>query len=177
MDINVAASAANKPELRGGENMNQKLHISLDVDDLQESVAFYSALFNLPPSKQKPGYAKFDVDSPAVVLTMQQVERACDCICGLSHLGIRLASLDEVLAARARLQAAGLATADEMSTTCCYAVQDKIWLTDPTGYRWEVYWVRGDSAVAMDRPAGAEQMCDCGDAGKIPAVATRAACC
>ncbi|HEV2022765.1 MAG TPA: ArsI/CadI family heavy metal resistance metalloenzyme [Terriglobales bacterium] len=144
--------------------MNPKLHISLDVKNVEESVRFYSALFAAPPTKLKPGYAKFDLDQPAINLTMQQATHCC--LQGLSHMGLRVDATEEVLAVKQRLNAAGIQTLDEMNTTCCYAVQDKIWLTDPTGYRWEVYVFKGDTETAMDRPQGAvgdllKSMCDC----------------
>ncbi|MDP9262953.1 MAG: VOC family protein [Acidobacteriota bacterium] len=144
--------------------MNPKLHISLDVKNVEESVRFYSALFDAPPTKLKPGYAKFDLDQPAINLTMQQATHCC--LQGLSHMGLRVDATEQVLAVKQRLNAAGIPTLDEMNTTCCYAVQDKIWLTDPTGYRWEVYVFKGDTETAMDRPRGAvgdlvKSMCDC----------------
>lgn len=123
--------------------MNSKFHISLDVNNIQESVAFYTALFNTPPTKVKPGYAKFDLDNPSVNLTLQEGKSCCQG--GLSHMGVRVDSTEEILAAKQRLNAAGLKTEDEMGTTCCYAVQDKIWAQDPTGYRWEVYVFKGDA--------------------------------
>ena len=144
--------------------MNSKLHVSLDVKNVEESVRFYSALFDAPPTKLKPGYAKFDLDQPAINLTMQQATHCC--LQGLSHMGLRVDATEEVLAVKHRLNAAGIPTLDEMNTTCCYALQDKIWLTDPTGYRWEVYVFKGDTETAMDRPQGAvgglvKAMCDC----------------
>ena len=122
--------------------MNPKLHVSLDVANVEESVRFYSALLNAQPTKLKTGYAKFDVEQPAVNLTMQQIERCC--LQGLSHMGIRVDSNAEVEAYKSRLLAAGIAVEDEMNTTCCHALQDKIWVQDPTGYRWEVYVFKGD---------------------------------
>ena len=144
--------------------MNPKLHVSLDVTNVEESVRFYSALFDASPTKVKPGYAKFDLDQPAINLTMQEATHCC--LQGLSHMGVRVSSTEEVLAVKQRLNAAGIRTLDEMNTTCCYAVQDKIWLTDPTGYRWEVYVFKGDTETAMGRPGGAagqllKSMCDC----------------
>ena len=145
--------------------MPSRVHVSLDVNDIEESARFYSALFGMTPTKQKPGYAKFDVDEPAINLTLQE-SRHC-CLQGLSHMGIRVNSTDEVLALKQRLEQAGLKTRDEMNTTCCYALQDKIWLTDPTGYRWEVYVFKSNSEVAHDRPASSaaaqvlKSMCDC----------------
>jgi catechol 2,3-dioxygenase-like lactoylglutathione lyase family enzyme len=135
--------------------MADKMHVSLHVKDLEESVRFYSTLFGSQPAKVKPGYAKFDAET--VVLSLEHRPGDCGCICGLSHLGIRVSSTAEVLAARARLQAAGLAFKDEMNTNCCYALQDKIWLTDPTGYRWEIYTVKQDT----DQYLGEKAKCEC----------------
>jgi len=133
--------------------MDSKFHLSLEVKHLEESLRFYSLLFDSPPTKVKPGYAKFDVETPPVNLALQQAAPCC--ITGLSHLGIRVGSTAEVLAVRSRLAAAGFATLEEMNTTCCYAVQDKIWVTDPTGYRWEVYVFKGDA----ERYVGGEKEC------------------
>ena len=146
--------------------MNSKLHVSLDVKNVEESVRFYSALFDAPPTKVKPGYAKFDLDQPAINLTMQEAAHCC--LQGLSHMGVRVNSTEEVLAVKQRLNAAGIRTLDEMNTTCCHALQDKIWLTDPTGYRWEVYVFKGDAEQpeAQARPAatvGAASSCCGGD--------------
>lgn len=127
---------------------NPKFHLSLDVKNVEDSVRFYSTLFGSEPTKTKPGYAKFDLEQPAVNLTLQ--ENSPCCITGLSHMGVRVDSTLKVLEAKQRLQAAGLATFEETNTTCCYAVQDKIWVTDPTGYRWEVYVFKGDSEAIAD---------------------------
>jgi len=140
--------------------MNPKLHVSLDVKNVEESVRFYSALFDAPPTKLKPGYAKFDLDQPAINLTLQEATHCC--LQGLSHMGLRVDSTDQVLAAKQRLNAAGIKTMDEMNTTCCHAVQDKIWLTDPTGYRWEVYVFKGDAEqpdASHAQPAVASACC------------------
>ena len=123
--------------------MNPRLHVSLDVNNLEESVRFYSVLFDDKPTKLKPGYAKFDLENPGVVLTLQESSPCC--IKGLSHMGIRVESLEQVLAAKQRLESAGISIREEMNTTCCYAEQDKIWAADPTGYRWEVYVFKGDA--------------------------------
>lgn len=114
--------------------MPNTFHISLDVPDLQEAVAFYRELLGVEPAKSKPGNAKFELTDPPVALALQQASRGA-----LSHLGIRVASTDEVVASSTRLAEAGLATFDERDTTCCYARQDKVWVTDPAGNRWEIY--------------------------------------
>jgi catechol 2,3-dioxygenase-like lactoylglutathione lyase family enzyme len=145
--------------------MTSKVHVSLDVNDIEESVRFYSALFAMTPTKVKPGYAKFDVAEPAVNLTLQE-SRHC-CLQGLSHMGIRVDSTEDVLAFKRRLEQAGIETANEMNTTCCYAVQDKIWITDPTGFRWEVYAFKRDSesehgpTESSQAQQALRSMCDC----------------
>lgn len=123
--------------------MTSKVHVSLDVNSIEDSVRFYSALFGMTPTKLKPGYAKFDVPDPAVNLTLQE-SRHC-CLQGLSHMGIRVESTSDVLAFQQRLEQAGIKTATEVNTTCCDAAQDKVWVYDPTGFRWEVYACKGDS--------------------------------
>jgi predicted enzyme related to lactoylglutathione lyase len=147
--------------------MASKVHVSLDVKNLEESVRFYSTLFTTTPTKVKPGYAKFDLENPAVNLTLEE-HKPC-CITGVSHLGVRVESIEEVLAAKTRLSEAGFTTEDEMNTTCCYAVQDKIWAQDPTGYRWEVYIFKQDSEQAFETPK-AEAVC-CGPETKTQASA------
>ena len=129
-----------------------KLHVSLDVKDINRSKEFYTILFGKEPVKAKPGYLKYDLDEPAVVLTLNEAKGCCDKICGLNHLGVRVSSLEQVVAAKQRLEAAGYKTLDEMNTTCCYAVQDKIWAQDPNGYRWEVYQFIGDADAMACAP-------------------------
>jgi len=131
--------------------MNPKLHVSLDVDDLEASVRFYSLLFNTTPTKLKPKYAKFDLENPAVNLTMQKAPHCC--VQGLSHMGIRVKDSAEVAQWKERLLREGLAVEDEKNTVCCYALQDKIWLTDPTGFRWEIYSVTRDVETEHDESA------------------------
>jgi catechol 2,3-dioxygenase-like lactoylglutathione lyase family enzyme len=114
-------------------------HLSLDVPDLDGAVAFYAELFGRDPAKRKPGYAKFELEDPPVALALQQAERPA-----LSHVGIRVGSTAEVEAASARLQQSGLVTLDERDTSCCYARQDKVWVADPAGNRWEVYTLLAD---------------------------------
>lgn len=123
--------------------MNPRFHLSLDVENLQESVRFYSALLNAAPSKHKPGYAKFDLERPPINLAMQ--EKSHCCLQGLSHMGLRVETVEEIRIFKQRLEEAGYQTLEEANTTCCYALQDKFWVSDPTGYRWEVYVLKADT--------------------------------
>jgi len=129
-----------------------KLHVSLDVKSIEDSIRFYSTLFDMQPTKLRPGYAKFDADFPAVNLALNVREHCC--LQGLSHMGIRVPSLEQVAASKARLQAAGFKTEDEMGSTCCSALQDKVWVKDPSGYAWEVYVFQGDIPAEVHRVKG-----------------------
>ena len=119
-------------------------HLALNVSDLERSIAFYRALFGVEPSKVRAGYAKFEVADPALNFTLNEGRRNAG-PGALNHAGIQVASTDDVLRARARLVEAGLATFDEMDTECCYAKQDKIWVTAPDGESWEVFVTHGDA--------------------------------
>ena len=120
-----------------------KAHLALNVKDVGISLEFYRKLLGIEPSKVRTGYAKFDVRNPPLNLTLNQhafTERGA-----LSHLGIQVASTDDVLAIRERWTEAGLLTRDEMQTSCCYALQDKTWVSDPDGNEWEVFVVLKDN--------------------------------
>jgi catechol 2,3-dioxygenase-like lactoylglutathione lyase family enzyme len=121
-------------------------HLALTVTDVERSIPFYEALLGSPPAKVRDGYAKFEVADPALNLTLNRGELGGD-LGAFNHAGIQVESTDDVLAARLRLQKAGLATFDEMDTTCCYARQDKIWVHDPDGTPWEVFTVLDDALV------------------------------
>jgi catechol 2,3-dioxygenase-like lactoylglutathione lyase family enzyme len=130
-----------------------KAHLALNVKDVGVSIEFYRKLLGLEPSKVRTGYAKFDVQNPPLNLTLNQHlfnERGA-----LSHLGIQVASTDDVLAIRRRWTESGLLTRDEMQTNCCYALQDKTWVRDPDGNEWEVFVVLEDN-LAETAP------CECG---------------
>lgn len=116
-----------------------KTHISLNVSNVTKSVEFYKKMFGIEPMKLKSDYAKFDVPNPPLNLTMNQIsfEKGGS----LSHLGLQVESTKEVLDMAKRWQQNGLITLDEMKTDCCYALQDKTWVSDPDGNRWEVFTV------------------------------------
>ena len=137
--------------------MKPKLHVALNVNNLAESLAFYKAFWGAEPVKVRTGYAKFDLDEPGVNLTLN--ERPVKEAGGLNHLGIQVGSTDDVLATKLRWKAAGLLTEDEMQTNCCYAIQDKVWATDPNGYRWEVFVVLKDQLPETVTNAQATACC------------------
>jgi len=131
-------------------NNQPKVQIALNVNDFDRSVQFYRAMFGLEPVKLKPGYAKFDVSEPALNLTLNYAGQMKD-LGPLNQLGVQVSSTEAVLQAKERMQSRGLATFDEMGTDCCYALQDKIWVTDPNGYRWEIFVVKvGDTAPELN---------------------------
>ena len=132
-----------------------KVHIALNTPRFDESVRFYRTFLGLEPVKHKPGYAKFDVAEPALNLTLNA---SPDHGAGaLNHLGIQVASTAAVRAAADRLKAEGLATFEEADTDCCYALQDKVWVTDPNGYKWEVFVMKvGDTKPELTAAAAAE---------------------
>jgi catechol 2,3-dioxygenase-like lactoylglutathione lyase family enzyme len=139
-------------------------HLALTVSDVERAIPFYEALFGTEPEKRKPGYAKFSVPEPAINFTLNEGERG-GTLGAFNHAGIQVATTDDVLAAKERLIAAGLATFDEMDTTCCYARQDKIWVRDPDGTPWEVFVTHADSDDAGDGGLAAAGSCDCGGSG------------
>jgi catechol 2,3-dioxygenase-like lactoylglutathione lyase family enzyme len=132
-------------------------HLSLNVADVDRSVAFYEAFFGAPAHKRRPGYANFDLGPegalPPLKLALQQNPPRPGAG-SLDHLGIQVAAREQVAAARDRLLAAGLATFDEGDTTCCYALQDKVWVQDPDGNRWEVYVLLDDMLEEEASPPG-----------------------
>ena len=135
-----------------------KAHLALNVRDVATSISFYEKMLGIEPSKVRTGYAKFDVQNPPLNLTLNEGtvrERGA-----LSHLGIQVASTEDVLAIRRRWIDQGLITRDEMQTNCCYATQDKTWVRDPDGNEWEVFVVLQDNL-----PETAP--CECGN--KLPA--------
>ncbi|HEX8476604.1 MAG TPA: ArsI/CadI family heavy metal resistance metalloenzyme [Pyrinomonadaceae bacterium] len=122
-----------------------KAHVALNVRNVEASIEFYKKMLGLEPSKVRTGYAKFDVQNPPLNLTLNQT--AVETTGALSHTGLQVASTDDVLAMRQKWGEAGLFTYDEMQTNCCYALQDKTWVTDPDGNQWEAFVVLQDNLV------------------------------
>lgn len=118
-----------------------KTHVALNVTNLEKSVAFYQAMFDVEPVKHKVDYAKFDIASPPLNLTLNVVS-SVQPGGALSHLGVQVDSTLEVQAAVNRFQEAGLALFEEKNTDCCYALQDKVWISDPDQNKWEVFVVK-----------------------------------
>jgi catechol 2,3-dioxygenase-like lactoylglutathione lyase family enzyme len=135
-----------------------RIQLALNVSDVDQAVDFYSKLFQAEPAKRRPGYANFAVDSPPLKLVLIENPDAAG---RLNHLGVEVFSTGEVAAAQSRLAGDGLATASEENVTCCYALQDKVWVDDPDGAPWEIYTVLADS----DTPAGELRTVDVCGAG------------
>jgi catechol 2,3-dioxygenase-like lactoylglutathione lyase family enzyme len=130
-----------------------KPHVALNVGNLWASVEFYRKMLSIEPSKVRPGYAKFDVLSPALNLSLN--EGAVGGRGTLSHLGIQVSGSDDVVRIRKRWTEAGLDPRDQMQTNCCYALQDKSWVHDPDGNQWEVFAVLEDTLDATSACCGA----------------------
>jgi catechol 2,3-dioxygenase-like lactoylglutathione lyase family enzyme len=122
-----------------------RIQLALNVNDLGESIAFYTQLFGTGPAKVRPGYANFAVAEPPLKLVLLENPGQGGT---LNHLGVEVAGTGAVEAEQARLAEAGLAAVEERDTTCCYARQDKFWVKGaPDGERWEIYTVLADSAA------------------------------
>ncbi|HEX4003445.1 MAG TPA: ArsI/CadI family heavy metal resistance metalloenzyme [Candidatus Acidoferrales bacterium] len=125
-----------------------KAHLALNVRSVDASIQFYRRMFGIEPAKVRQGYAKFDVANPPFNFTLNEaplVERGA-----LSHMGIQMATTEDVLAVRDRWLSAGLVPREEMKTDCCYALQDKAWVRDPDGNEWEVFAVLEDNLPEND---------------------------
>ncbi len=132
-----------------------RVQLALNVSDIDAAVDFYSRLFATEPAKRKPGYANFAIADPPLKLVLFEHPDGGPNGVRLNHLGVEVESVDEVRAATSRLSDEGLDTAAEQGT-CCYAVQDKVWVSDPDGAPWEVYTVLADAPVEVVSAAPAE---------------------
>ncbi|MEU1208897.1 ArsI/CadI family heavy metal resistance metalloenzyme [Nocardia sp. NPDC005825] len=173
-----------------------RIQLALNVDDLDQAITFYSTLFRTEPAKRKPGYANFAVAEPPLKLVLIENPGQGG---SLNHLGVEVESSGQVHAEIARLSDAGMFTEEQIATTCCFATQDKVWVTGPDAERWEVYTVLADSETFGTAPilasgeatteaqamavccgtaeeAAAEGAC-CGSSAKAEAVASGQSCC
>jgi catechol 2,3-dioxygenase-like lactoylglutathione lyase family enzyme len=124
-----------------------RVQLALNVDDIDTAVAFYTTLFGSEPAKRRPGYANFALDDPALKLVLIENPGAGGT---LNHLGVEVAGTDEVVAQTRRLAEAGLATRVEDGTTCCYALQDKVWVGQDGAGTWEIYTVLADAGAELE---------------------------
>jgi catechol 2,3-dioxygenase-like lactoylglutathione lyase family enzyme len=120
-----------------------RVQLALRVSDLEGSIAFYSKLFGVEPAKRRPGYANFAIAEPPLKLVLLEGEAGQET--RMDHLGVEVEDTADVDAATRRLKDAGLATFEENDTSCCYAVQDKVWVHGPGQEPWEVYVVKADA--------------------------------
>jgi lactoylglutathione lyase len=130
-----------------------RVQLALNVDDLDAAITFYSKLFGAEPAKRKPGYANFVITEPPLKLVLLENPGQGGT---LNHLGVEVESSATVHAEIARLTGEGLFTDEEIGTTCCFATQDKVWVTRPGGERWEVYTVLADSETFGASPQHAQ---------------------
>lgn len=138
-----------------------RVQLALRVADLEASIDFYSRLFNTTPAKRRPGYANFAILEPPLKLVLLEGQPGEDT--RMDHLGVEVENTDLVAEATNRLADAGLATRIEDNTTCCYAVQDKVWVTGPGQEPWEVYTVKEDSRPDLEGKTDLGQSAVSGD--------------
>ncbi|GAB2515144.1 VOC family protein [Lysobacter humi (ex Lee et al. 2017)] len=178
----------------------RKPHVSLNVADVDASVAFYTALFGSAPVKhyrdvttvhsvlqddagrdsrtRRTGYAKFDLDAPALNFVLNEIPGTHFHVRGtLSHLGLQVDASDDVATLRARALAAGLVPRDERDVSCCYARQDKFWIADPDGNEWEVFAVLEHLTPDELHTRDASSACDTGCTTSCTHVPSETACC
>ena len=155
-----------------------RVQLALNVADIDEAITFYSKLFGTEPAKVRPGYANFAVVDPPLKLVL--IEDANQTPGTLNHLGVEMPTTDEVTAAQARLAGEGLSTAVEEETSCCYAVQDKVWVDGPSGEPWEIYTVLSDTempAGQLRSAAPGESACCSTGPDAVEAAASTSSCC
>ncbi|WP_067900949.1 ArsI/CadI family heavy metal resistance metalloenzyme [Nocardia vaccinii] len=159
-----------------------RVQLALNVDDLEQAIAFYSTLFDAEPAKRKPGYANFAIADPPLKLVLLENTGQGGSI---NHLGVEVESSEQVHGEIERLSAAGLFTEEQIATTCCFATQDKVWVTGPNAEKWEVYTVLADTenfGVAPEFATGdaeaVQACCGAGDtAASEAATGDAGACC
>lgn len=136
-----------------GEAPVSRIQLALNVENLDEAIMFYSKLFGTQPAKVKPGYANFAIAQPPLKLVLLENPGEGGT---LNHLGVEVDSSEKVHSEIARLTAEGLFTEEEIGTTCCFALQDKVWVGAPDGERWEVYTKLADTETFFEAPPASE---------------------
>ncbi|HEX8001107.1 MAG TPA: ArsI/CadI family heavy metal resistance metalloenzyme [Mycobacteriales bacterium] len=135
-----------------------RIQLALNVEDVDAAVDFYRTFFGAEPAKRRPGYANFAIADPPLKLVLFEAKGQGGT---LNHLGVEVASTDEVKDAAERLAAAGLDTDVRESTSCCYAVQDKVWVGEPANGRWEVYTVLADAHPELEGVTATSEQSAC----------------
>jgi catechol 2,3-dioxygenase-like lactoylglutathione lyase family enzyme len=152
-----------------------RVQLALNVDDLEQSIAFYTKLFDTEPAKVRPGYANFAVAEPPLKLVLIENPGHGGSV---NHLGVEVPDTDTVDAEQVRLAAAGFAAIEERDTTCCYAKQDKFWVEGtPNGERWEIYTVVADSPTFSATAESGSTCCGTDVSATGQPAATAGACC
>lgn len=145
-----------------------RAHLSINVRSVPESVAFYEKVFGQKPQKQTSGYAKFDLKEPALNFSMLEAGAGSEGRKAnqVNHLGIEVSSAEDVASWAAKLEEAGVQVLSEEGSTCCYALQDKVWFQDPDGNNWEVFYVHAQLPIEAAQPprAAAKEKQSCGPA-------------
>ena len=136
----------------------RRIHVALAVKDLAASVSFYEVLLGVPPTKRHSAYAKFEPDEPSMNLALNQHPNASGSSLP-AHFGIQVTSTAEVERMTARLRKAKLDVRSEHETECCYALQDKVWVTDPDGNGWEVFVTLDDAPQYRGEDGSVEEAC------------------
>ncbi|MFC5824577.1 ArsI/CadI family heavy metal resistance metalloenzyme [Nonomuraea insulae] len=160
-----------------------RVQLALRVADLEGSITFYSKLFGTEPAKRRPGYANFAIAEPPLKLVLIEGEEGEPT--RMDHLGVEVEDTGQVNAATQRLTEAGLATFEENDTTCCYALQDKVWVHGPGAEPWEVYVVKADAdtlakqtdSVCCATAEAVDEAAAAGEARQDAGQAQRSACC
>lgn len=137
-----------------------RVQLALNVDNVDSAVAFYRKLFNTEPAKRRPGYANFAITNPPLKLVLLENPGTGG---SLNHLGVEVETTNDVEANQTRLAAEGLVAGEVKNTTCCYAVQDKFWVTAPDGEKWEHYVVLADANPELEGKTNRELAMVTGD--------------
>ena len=128
----------------------KRLHVHVGVNDLDQSIRFYSTLFAAEPTVRKDDYAKWMLEDPRVNFAISAGQHSTK---GVQHLGVQVESTDELAEVYGRLKAADRPVLEEGRTTCCYAKSEKSWIADPDGLVWETFFTDGEATAYGDSPA------------------------